>query len=148
MCNALLMTSSVFSSLLPFLFLFFFSSLAQFPSLIISTICQCVSPIKDFTAEEFENLWKGIELMESSIEGQIIEVHKITHTYRNQHGICAYNIDGVGWTEKEGCISFAKEGKLDVVLCSSHNGNLYLRSRPNSSIQESLQLLITKKIIK
>lgn len=101
--------------------------------------------IKDFTAEEFEKLWKAIEKMEGFAVGEIVEVQKITQAYRNRHGIYDFNVCGIGWTSKEGCISLAKEGKLDVVLCTSHAGNLYLRARPNSSIQASLEALIIKK---
>lgn len=101
--------------------------------------------IKDFTPNEFEKLWQSIELMEGSEAGKVVEIYKITQAYRNRYGIYAYKINGVEWNKKEGCISLMKEGKLDLVLCCSHSGNLYLRSRKNSSIQGNLQLLIAKE---
>lgn len=100
--------------------------------------------IEKFSSEEFEKLWKGIEAMESSKEGNIIEVFKITQVRKNKSNIYAFCIEGEGWVSKDQCIDLAKMGKVDLENCISFLGNNFLRTSPFSLFQPDLNSLHLK----
>lgn len=101
--------------------------------------------IKDFTPNEYEQLWKGIEQIESSKEGNITEVYQITQTRINKNGVIFYYCIGNEWISIEECITFAKQGLVDVEICISPLQNTYLRSAPSSFFQDNLRSLIDKE---
>ncbi|HLD16605.1 MAG TPA: hypothetical protein VJB02_02705 [Coxiellaceae bacterium] len=101
--------------------------------------------VKDFTASEFDKLWHAIEAMEGYKEGIVTEVFPITEVYRDKNGICELHIKGKGWASKSECINLAKQGCLDLIVCISHMRHEYLRARPNSSVNGSLEHMIVKK---
>ena len=72
--------------------------------------------------------------MEGYKKGKITEIYKITCVHDNKECIYAYYIDSLGWMSKNECIKLARRGKLDVVICKSCLGNLYLRSRPDQRV--------------
>ncbi|MBA2653900.1 MAG: DUF3892 domain-containing protein [Gammaproteobacteria bacterium] len=99
--------------------------------------------VKDFTPSEFDKLWRAIEKIEGYEEGIIIEVFPVTQVHKNKNGICDYNIKNIGWVSKAECLKLAKQGKLDLVVCS-HLGNEYLRTREKSTVNDSLNNLVIK----
>jgi len=101
--------------------------------------------IKNFTPQQFENLWKTIEKWEGWKEGIIVEVYKVSCTRKNKKNtIAKYCIDTIGWIENNECISLAKQGKIDAAICKSHSGNSYLRARAHSSLQKNFGHLLEK----
>lgn len=102
--------------------------------------------IKNFTPGEFKKLWQAIEQMEGSKEGKISEIYQIIHVQKNKNGtIDTYDVDPIGWVSKEECIKLAKLEKLDVVVCTTQSGKVYLRSRPDSSVEDNFDNLDDKK---
>lgn len=101
--------------------------------------------IKYFTSEEFEKLWKAIELMEGSHKGNITECTeklKITDIQRDKKRlIISYFIQTIGWVSKATGIKLATEGKLEAVIAHSRSGNPYLRTRPDKSISDNLDAM-------
>lgn len=100
--------------------------------------------VKDFTDSEFEKLWKAIEQMEGYKEGGIKEKLAILHVHKYKGIIYDYEISKNGWTSKPASIMLAKNGNLDVVVCTSHDGNQYLRARHGSPVNGSLSRLVVK----
>lgn len=101
--------------------------------------------IKDFTANEFEKLWKGIEIIESYKEGNIVEVYKVTKVRIKKLGVFGSFCIGENWISKEACIELAEKNMVDLEVCTSPLGNLYLRTPHNSCFQEKLASIIDKK---
>ncbi len=93
--------------------------------------------IKDFTAEQFEKLWRAIARFEGKKEGTITEIlakKQINGVRKNKKGIIiAYHVEDIGWISKPQAIRLAKSGKLDAVVATSRSGNLFLRMRPDTS---------------
>jgi hypothetical protein len=101
--------------------------------------------IKDFTPEEFEKLWKGIEKIEGSKEGNVVEVYRITKVHQNKKGsICSYYLNSDEWVSKKECIDLAKQGKVELEVCRSRLGDSYLRAIPDNLFQISLKKLVVK----
>ena len=106
--------------------------------------------IRDFTPDEFEKLWKAIEQMEGTHQGQITECTdsrsdekanklKIIDVRKNKKGtIIEYLIEFFGWVSKPRGIVLAQQGRLDAVVVRSRSGSLYLRSRPDKSTTNNL----------
>ncbi len=101
--------------------------------------------IKDFTPNEFEKLWKGIEKMEGAKEGTITEIFQITKVCTNAKGIISSLFVNENWISKEQCIQLAKQGLVDLEVCTSHLGNTFLRTPSSTSFQEKLDSIIEKK---
>lgn len=102
--------------------------------------------IKDFTPNEFEKLWKAIEQMEGYKNGEIIEVSPVVQVRKDKKNvICEFCLKNKGWISKEKCFELAKKGKLDVEICKSRLGNIYLRARANSTIQADLGKMVERK---
>lgn len=100
--------------------------------------------VKNFTPDAFDKLWKAIEQIEGYKEGSIIEVPPVIQVHKNQQGISNYNIKTQGWFSKTECVKLAKQGLLDLVICSSPQGHDYLRARKGSSVNGSLNKLVVK----
>jgi len=100
--------------------------------------------VKDFTPEEFDKLWRAIEKMEGSQEGDIIEVFPVIQVHKDSFGIYEYNIKTKGWISKHACLISAKQGELDLLTCTSDQGHEYLRARMGSSVNGSLEKLVVK----
>jgi hypothetical protein len=98
--------------------------------------------VKDFTSAEFQKLWKGIETIEASKEGSIIEVYKISSVRVNHKGVIYSYCIGDGWVSKEQCLELAKKGLVDLEICISILGNTYLRVPASSLFQKKLSDLI------
>jgi hypothetical protein len=101
--------------------------------------------IKDFSAVEFEKLWRAIERMEGwGKEGTISEYApktKITAVRKDKKGtIQSYRIEGYGWVSKNEGIFLTLAGKVDAVVAISPRGNRFLRARANSSISDNLKV--------
>ena len=101
--------------------------------------------IKDFNSSEFQKLWKGIETMEASKEGSIVEVYQISNVRVNHKGVIYSYCIGDGWISKEQCINYTRKGLVDLEICISHLGNCYLRVPASSSFQKKLSDLIAGK---
>ena len=102
--------------------------------------------VKDFTASEFEKLWKGIERWEGSKEGSVIEVFKITQTRINKNGVIfSFCIEGDDWITKDQCLELANKGQVELEICTSRLGNTYLRTPPKGTFQDALDNLLDKK---
>ncbi len=100
--------------------------------------------IKDFTAAEFEKLWRAIETYEGKKKGTI----KILTTAKSNRGkkqiiavqknkkgvIISYDVEGLGWVSKAEGIQLARRGEIDAVISISSAGNPYLRTRPGIDI--------------
>lgn len=100
--------------------------------------------VKNFTTSEFEKLWRAIEQMEGYKEGTIVEVFEITEVHKDNSAIYDYKVHKKGWLSKSECISLAKQGKLDMVICTSRLGHTYLRTRTGSSINSNLNSIVVK----
>lgn len=101
--------------------------------------------IKNFTATQFKKLWEGIEKKEGYKPGKVIEVYKITMTQITEnHVLCAYFLENNHWINKKHCIALARKKQLELEICSSSLGNLYLRATGLSPFQKDLRLLIKK----
>src|SRR3990167_10346499 len=101
--------------------------------------------IKNFTASQFKKLWGVIEKIESYKPGRVIEVYKITMTQITKNNeICAYFLENNHWINKKHCIVLARKKQLELEICSSSLGNLYLRATGISPFQKDLRLLIEK----
>lgn len=98
--------------------------------------------IKDFTAAEFKKLWQAIIKMEGYKKGKITEIHRITHVKRNKTFIDTYYVANIGWLSKEACIRLARKDLVDAVVCTSSLGNLYLRSRPDNSLDDNFSHMV------
>jgi hypothetical protein len=98
--------------------------------------------IKNYSASEFEKLWKAIELMEKWEEGKVIEfstIGQISKVRKDKKGkIISYLIDGIGWIKKIEAIKLAEENKIDAVVVK-RNGTIFLRSRPNKETFDNLE---------
>ena len=96
--------------------------------------------VKDFTPDEFEKLWKAIELMEGAHKGEILECtekNKIMGVRRNKKGtIIAYLIETLGWVSKPKGIELTRQG-----ISHSRSGSLYLRTRPDKSVSNNLEAM-------
>lgn len=102
--------------------------------------------IKNFTTNEFEKLWQGIEKIEGSKNGHIIEVYKITKTRVTKNGaIFSFCIAGDNWISKEKCLELANNGQVELEVCFLATGNFYLKTPPMSIFQNKLRNLIEKK---
>jgi len=101
--------------------------------------------IKDFTPNEFDKLWKGIEKMEGSKEGTIIEVFQVTKVRTDKKGIISSFYINDDWVSKEQCIKLAKKGLIDLEICTSHLGNTFLRTPSSTFFQKKLGNIIEKK---
>ena len=101
--------------------------------------------INDFTADQFEKLWRAIERYEGSKEGTITEVpakKQIDAVRKNKKGtITAYHVEKLGWISKPQAIQMAKEGKIDAVVATSRSGKLFLRTRPDTIVENNLDNL-------
>lgn len=101
--------------------------------------------IKDFSADEFESLWKAIEAMEGWKEGTITELAKekqISRVRKNKKGVIThYFVEGIGWLTKEKGIELAENGEIDAVVAISRAGNAYLRTRPDVNSANNLENL-------
>lgn len=103
--------------------------------------------VRDFTAEQFEGLWKAIEDMEGKKTnvGKITSASgkkRITSIRRNKKGtITSYQVEGMGWMSKERGIALAKRGEIDAVVATSPRGSLFLRSRPDGVSANNLENL-------
>lgn len=101
--------------------------------------------IKNFTAAQFKKLWQGIERLESYKEGSVIEVYKITMTQLTKNNrICAFYLENNRWIDKKHCIALAKKKQLELEVCTSSLGNIYLRATGISPFQKDLHLLTEK----
>lgn len=49
-----------------------------------------------------------------------------------------------GWVSKSKCITLAKQGSVDMVICTSRLGHDYLRVRIGSSINSNLSDIVVK----
>ena len=101
--------------------------------------------VRDFSATEFENLWRAIEAMEGwgKAEGTITELPKknqVTGVMKNKKGVIqSYQIEGYGWVSKERGVALATAGKVDAVVAVSPKGNQFLRARPNTETWDNLE---------
>ncbi len=101
--------------------------------------------IKNFANIQFKKLWEGIERLESYKKGCVVEVYKITMTQiTNNHEICSYFLENNHWINKKRCIALASTKQLELEVCTSSLGNIYLRATGISSFQKDLRLLIKK----
>ena len=102
------------------------------------------TPIKNFTAIQFEKFWKAIEQMEGYKVGEIIEVYHISSVQilgKNRYQYCLNNNEWISGSE---CINLAATGKVELEVCLSKLSNKFLRTPPNSLFQERLEDLICK----
>ncbi len=100
--------------------------------------------IKDFTPDEFEKLWRAIEVYEGQKKGTIRTISagksnrdkkQIIAVKKNKKGvIISYNVEDLGWVSKARGIELTQQGKIDAVVAISSSGNLYLRTRPGIDI--------------
>lgn len=95
--------------------------------------------IKDFTSLQFEKLCKGIEHFEEYRVGTIVEVHKITKVEKLDRDLYQYYLDNGDIITEEKCIRLAKQKKVELEVCLSDLGNIFLRTPPNSKFQKRLE---------
>ncbi len=98
--------------------------------------------IKDFTEEEFTKLWKAIIQFEEYKVGTIKEIHKVTKIKKNNKRLCELHLNVLGWKKVEECVSLAKAGALELIVCRTKSGREYLRSLTHDLFQAKLSSLI------
>jgi hypothetical protein len=102
--------------------------------------------IKEFTDDQFDKLWKGIELIEGYKEGNIVQVYKVSRVRKDKKGVISdYYVDASEWIKQEHCIELIKQHKIELEICMSRLGHIYLRATPKSLFQRKLHDLIEKK---
>lgn len=95
--------------------------------------------IQDFTAEQFEKLWRAIEDMEGKPKaGKVTELpskKKIHGIRKNKKGtIVAYQVEGLGWIGKARAIALTRAGKIDAIVATSRSGHQFLRGHHHQPI--------------
>lgn len=105
--------------------------------------------IKDLSEKELEIFVNAIKRKEGAKGvGKIIEVpaprsqakKQITKVRKNKKGtIVAYYVEEFGWLKKTQAIELASRGKIDAVVATSRGGNLFLRTRPDVTVDNNLE---------
>src|SRR3990167_4395643 len=94
--------------------------------------------IKDFTPTEFKKFWEAIQHFEGFRKGKIVEMHRIIRVKELDKNLYQYYLDSGDTITEEKCIRLAKQGKVELEVCFSDLGNIFLRSPPNSCFQKKL----------
>lgn len=102
------------------------------------------TPVRDFTADQFQKLLAGIEHEEGREIGEVIDMYIISKVHKKGNEIYEYFIDELGWISKEQCIEYTKKHKLDTYVVKSKDNNLYVRARIDSSFQIEFEKIIEK----
>lgn len=55
--------------------------------------------------------------------------------------ITGYYIEGFGWLSKGEAIALAQQGQIDAVVAVSRSGNSYLRARPDTVVENNLEVM-------
>ncbi len=100
--------------------------------------------IKNFNSAQFKKLWQAIQHFEGYKVGKITEVFRVSSVEVIQKNLYRFYLDEQNWVSESRCIFMAKNGELELEVCSSDLGNTFLRSPPNSAFQKPLHLLIRK----
>lgn len=103
------------------------------------------TPIKKFTKNQFEKLWKAMQQMEGYKVGEIIEVYRISGVQILGKNSYQYCLNEGEWITESECIRLAAKRKVELEICISDLGNKFLRSPPNSLFQKRLKDLICEK---
>ncbi len=101
--------------------------------------------IKDFNDDEFSKLWQAVIKYEGNKVGTITEIHKVIKAKKNHNRICELLVNDIGWKTTPECVTLARSGKLELVVCRSRTGNEYLRAQPNDQFQIDLHELIIRE---
>ena len=92
--------------------------------------------LKDFSVDEFEKLCAGIERFEGYKEGTITQMDFLKSIIAvrkdKKHIIIAYQIEIIGWVAKMEAVRLTQKGLVNAVVCTSKNGNQYLRCFPHN----------------
>ena len=92
--------------------------------------------LADFTEQEFEKLCAAIERYEGYKEGGITKLDPLRNIISvrkdKMHIIIAYQIELIGWVAKIEAIRLTQKGLVNAVVCTSKNGNQYLRCFPHN----------------
>ncbi len=97
--------------------------------------------------DELERLAKAIERIEGQDPGKIIdsqesEKKKISAVRKNKKGVInKYYVAEFGWLSKSEAIELASQGKIDAVVATSRSGNAYLRTRPDQTALNNLEVM-------
>jgi hypothetical protein len=104
--------------------------------------------VKSLSEKELESFAKAIQRGEGWEKGKIVEFSapqtkkQITRVRKNQKGtITAYHVDGMGWVSKAQGIKLARQKKIDAVVATSKDGNLFRRTRRGTPIEVQLDHL-------
>lgn len=96
---------------------------------------------------ELEKLVKAIERVEGWEPGKTIdsresEKNKISAVRKNKKGtIIRYYVAKFGWLSRARAIELASQGKIDAVVATSRNGKVYLRTRPDQTSLNNLEVM-------
>lgn len=61
---------------------------------------------------------------------------------KNKKRICELHLNDLGWKQMEECVSFAKAGALELIVCHTKSGSEYLRSLTHDLFQAKLSSII------
>ena len=101
-------------------------------------------PLKDFTSTQFKKLWMAIQKKEGYKVGIITEVFRVTRVDVLQKNLYQFYLENNQSLSEDQCIKMAKANKLELEVCISDLGTVFLRIPPRSAFQKPLHS-ITKK---
>lgn len=102
-------------------------------------------PLKDFTQTQFKKLWMAIQQMEGYKVGKITEVFRVEKVEIIQKDLYKFYLENNKPISEKKCIEMAKSNKLELEVCTSDLGNVFLRTPPKSAFQKPLHTLKKKR---
>lgn len=99
--------------------------------------------IADLTKKELESLVNAIEQVEGKFKaGKITKASaklKISAVQKDKKGtIVSYYVKELRWLSKVRAIQLTRLGKIDAVVAHSRSGNVYLKTRPDQTVENNL----------
>ena len=63
---------------------------------------------------------------------------KISAVRKGKMGkIKSYHVEGIGWLSKSKAVALVRQGEIDAVIAHSRSGTIYLRSRPDKTVDNN-----------
>lgn len=101
-------------------------------------------PLKDLTPTQFKKLWMAIQQKEGYKVGKVTEVFRVEKVVLIQKDLYQFYLENNQSISEKKCIEMAKAHKLELEVCTSDLGNVFLRTPPKSMFQKPLHTLRKK----
>lgn len=102
-------------------------------------------PLKKFTPIQFKKLWETIQRFEGYKVGKITEVFRIVKVEVIKKDLYQFYLENNRSITEKKCIAMAKSNKLELEVCTSDLGNIFLRTPPKSIFQKPLHTIRKKR---